>query len=320
MVVPTSWREAYAAQKELGDKLELEIKQHLRLLPKGWYTESRVKEPDSFNQKIETGKVPDFAHMEDFVGALVVVPLPSDVPIALARIGEFFTTDYRRPLDDARTEVPAPEFKFNDIRLYGHLTHDPAMPPTPLESIVFEIQVKTFFQHAWSTATHDLVYKYPNFSWSRSRVAAQVKAILEHAEMSLAALDQLEAIDTFKREGEPESTLNALLEICLSHWPENELPDNRKRMAESLLELCRAMDLTPATFSELMERGRIEFGGHPEGWSPYQCTVDYMSRYAPERLAQVLQDPPTRPSIIHVTAEVLQRVGLTLDEAPRSRT
>lgn len=319
MVVPASWREAYASQRELGDKLEAEIKQHLRLMPKGWYTESRVKEPDSFNQKIETGKVPDFDHLEDFVGALVVVPLPSDVPIALARIGDFFTTTYRRPLNDSHAEAPAPEFRFNDIRLYGHLTPDPALPPTPIESVVFEIQVKTFFQHAWSTATHDLVYKFPNFSWSRSRVAAQVKAILEHAEMSLAAIDQLEKVDSFKREGEPESTLNEILQVCVAHWSNDELPHNRKRMTESLYGLCQALGLTSSTFAELIERGRNEFDGHPDGWSPYQCTVDYMSRFEPETLVRVLRDPAESPKIIHVTTDVLERIGLTLEEAPRSR-
>ncbi|SKC49790.1 hypothetical protein SAMN06309945_1467 [Okibacterium fritillariae] len=315
MTTPASWREAFSAQRKLGELLEAELAELLRGVPKGWYTETRIKAESSFNQKIETGLVENFDRLEDFVGGLIVVPLPSDVPRALEYVYRFFTVEYRRPQNDTDAESNAAEFRFNDIRLYGHLTADDSLPSSPLQSMVFEIQVKTFFQHAWSTATHDLVYKYPSFSWSRSRVSAQVKAILEHAEMSLAAIDELERVETFTRSGEPEATLNRFLQVVRDHWDDDLLPANKKRMTESLAMLSGALAFGPEDINRLLTRGLAELGSHPDGWSPYQCVVDYASRYEPESLRAALCTKLERPRVIHINTDVLTRLGLTPEEA-----
>lgn len=319
MSTPTSWREAYEAQKALGSRLEAELKRHLGRAPRGWYTETRLKEESSFQQKIETGNVPVFSELEDFVGALVVVPLPTDVPRALDYIGEFFTVEYRRPKSDFFADGLSSEFRFNDIRLYGKLVKDETMPPSPLQEVTFEIQVKTFFQHAWSSATHDLVYKHPHFSWSRNRIAAQVKAILEHAEMSLSAIDELESIETFKRDGEPENSLNEYLRVVEEHWSSDLLPENKKRMTETIATLCDALELLPADLDSMLKEGRDELDGHPDGWTPYQCIVDYTSRFKPVVLESALRTTRSHPKVIHVTDEVLIRLGLQISECPVAR-
>lgn len=319
MSTPTSWREAYEAQKALGTKVEAALKGHLSRAPRGWYTETRIKEESSFQQKIETGSVPVFSELEDFVGALVVVPLPSDVPRALDYIAEFFTVKYRRPASDLFAERSSAEFRFNDIRLYGSLAHDESMPPSPLQDVTFEIQVKTFFQHAWSSATHDLVYKHPHFSWSRNRVAAQVKAILEHAEMSLSAIDALESVETFRREGEPENSLNQFLRVVEEHWSAELLPANKRRMTETIATVCKALKLSPADLDDMLKMGRAELDGHPDGWTPYQCIVDYASRYRPVVLESALRTPRSRPKVIHVTDAVLTRLELQISECPVAR-
>ncbi len=319
MSIPPSWREAYRAQRDLGALLAADVARHLKQAPPGWYTEYRVKEEQSFYQKIETGAVPDFARLEDFVGALIVVPLTSDLPAAFDFVSEFFEVQYRRPEKDNWAEGPASDFRFNDVRLYGALKSDEALPPREVDQMVFEIQVKTFFQHAWASATHDLVYKYPRFSWSRSRVAAQVRAILESAEMSIAALDAIEESAVVSRQGDPEASLNGFLEVIEDNWSSADLPTNRKRMTETISTLCGALGLDALSLSELLRRGKEDLNGHPEGWSPYQCVVDYASRYQGDALRKSLRKTLRRPKVIHVTPEVLERLSLTIAGCPSAR-
>ncbi len=45
--------------------------------------------------------------------------------------------------------------------------------------VVFEVQIKTAFEHAWSTVTHDLVFKGQQVDWRSKRLAAQLKALVE---------------------------------------------------------------------------------------------------------------------------------------------
>ncbi|QYG12540.1 hypothetical protein [Microbacterium sp. PAMC22086] len=314
MVVPSSWRDAFKAQEALAKLLKTEVDSHLRKAPGDWFTTSRVKEEDSFHQKIETGRIVEIDRLEDFFGAMVVVPLQSDVTNALTFIERFFETKYRRPTDPTRASHEAAAFRFNDIRLYGMLRADDSMPPSPLDEIIFEIQVRTFFQHAWSSATHDLVYKYPRFSWSRSRVAAQIKAMLESAEMTMDAIDTLEQSPVLPRDGSPESHLNEILDVVTAHWSKTDLPGNLKRMTETLDDLCRTLDLDATKLDNLLTKGRNELDGHPDGWSPYQCVVDYFSRYEPEKLARLLRKNGRQLKQIHVTESILIRLNLRYED------
>ena len=70
------------------------------------------------------------------------------------------------------------------------------------------MQVKTFLQHAWGIATHDLIYKTDDVSWSRQRIAYQIKAMLEHAEMSIQEAGRLaEAVALSKTQHDSEADI-----------------------------------------------------------------------------------------------------------------
>lgn len=318
MTTPASWREAYRAQVEICTLLKIEVDEYLAKAPQGWFTASRVKDEDSFYQKIETGRVRHLDALEDFFGALVVVPLQTEVSDALRFVERFFVLDHRRPPKDDEATHEAAVFRFNDIRLYGRLRVDDSLPPTPLTTVLFEIQIRTFFQHAWSSATHDLVYKHPRFSWSRSRVAAQIKAMIEGAELAMDSIDLLEGSPMLPARGSPESELNSLLDVVTANWDPAYLPSNLKRLTENLASLCSGVGLSTADLSTLLDRATSELGGHPEGWTPYQCVVDYMSRYQPNNLRRALCKRGGRLEHIFVTEEVLDRLQLSEDEAPKA--
>ena len=61
-------------------------------------------------------------------------------------------------------------------------------------SVVFEIQVKSAFEHAWSVSTHDLVYKSSEIDWRRLRLAAQIKATVEQLDTLILSFEQISNI------------------------------------------------------------------------------------------------------------------------------
>jgi hypothetical protein len=305
-MIPQSVLTAHASQVAVAELVEQDMKNFAQHRPDQWFYSSRVKKLDSFAQKIESGRIGDPTHLEDFFACMFVVPMLGDISEAEKFVSKFFEETYRKPLRGI-TGKKASDFVFDDIRLYGHFKGDPALPSSPKDSFVFEIQIKTFLQHAWSIATHDLVYKYDRVSWARNRVAYQVKALLEHAELAIASIEDLEKNEFLGVRGEPESGQNEIIGYLEGTFDSAVFPSDRRRMAINLTALLDALGLHSFELrKQLFESGRQAVGGHPDGWSPYEAAVDYSSRLMPEKLVDAL----TREEGfgIYVTPEVLRRL------------
>lgn len=313
MGYPVSAQQSFRAQQKVASRVEETLQLYLNKAPREWYTTVRVKQQESFMQKLETGRFGDGTALEDFVGAMIVVPVITDIGAAVDFVRDFYVIEEQRPRSFTSTSKPADVFRFDDLRMYGHLRRPRDLPDGPIYKARVEIQVKTFLQHAWSVATHDLIYKYDQISWPRSRVAAQVKALLEHAELSIATIDALEASAALPAEGQPEKRLRRILNAVLADWDRADLPSNLKRLAENLDALARACGVEDV--ARLLARGKSDLRGHPLGWTPYECLVDYVSRYDPESLRAALADSAPRALTIWITPDVLRRAGLTLEEA-----
>jgi len=156
-----------------------------------WHYESRVKELASFALKAETSRVEKISELEDFFGSCLVVENSSSIKDALVIITSRFEIVYQRPENQEETHKDPSSFVFDDLRLYIRIPQNPNRRPKGIENIIFELQLKTFLQHAWTIATHNLIYKGRESNWASSRIAYQVKAMLEHAEMSIAESDAL---------------------------------------------------------------------------------------------------------------------------------
>lgn len=319
-MIPSSVLQAHRDQSAQADALLADVRQLFSGRPSSWYFDARKKDLESFAQKVESGRVSDPTALEDYVGAMVVVPMLRDIPAALAFVDSFFETQYRRPEFDSVTSKASSDFPFDDLRLYGHLRASAELPSRPIDSITFEIQVKTFLQHAWSIATHDLVYKFDRVSWARSRVAYQIKALLEHAELSVAAIEELETSGHLAEVGEPERQQSLLIEYSRTNWDPDVLPADLRRVAMNLDRVLRALPMSIEEFYEICNAGATHYGGtHPSGWTPYQCLVDYVSLFSPQSLKLLLEVGASEPFLIYVTAEVLNRLGLSIEVAPFAR-
>lgn len=239
MKVPGSVRDAYAQCCEWAVPLRDSVDNVLRTAKEqNWHYESRIKTLVSYALKLETGRVRDPLAMEDLFACTIVVPTHASVQIARALIASRFEVISTRPASADKTHKRPSAFDFDDLRMYVHLKADDTLPQRTYEKVPFEVQIKTFLQHAWGVSTHDLVYKGNRFSWALERVAFEIKAMLEHAEVSIARAEDLAESDILKLstpEFEANQTVLTLLE---KHWPDaGALPEDRVRLARTVAQL-----------------------------------------------------------------------------------
>jgi len=313
-----SVRDSYERQKRVADLLKVEIDLLLARRPSAWHVTSRVKSPDSFFEKLQTGRVHDQDQMEDLFAATIVVPNRAELSVAEAFVDGFMEVTERRP-PMGPTKQPASDFRFDDIRLYGHLLSDDSLPGGPIYDMVFEVQVKTFLQHAWSVATHDTVYKTDRTSWARNRMAYQIRALLEHAESAVDAIDVYDASATSASVGARESRLQAVIDFILEKWDPDFLPVSLVRAGENIDSLCTDLKVDAGDFLKKMNHA-IPEGGLPYGLSPYDFAVDVASLHYPREFKRHLTRRDTKASVYYVTGEALTRLGLDIVDAPCART
>src|SRR5208337_1144238 len=167
MKIPQSIRLLYSELLEkniiLKDKVDEKIKSSK---DERWHYESRLKIMESFALKIETGRIHSPKELEDFFACTIVVENKSAIQKAEDIILNNFVLKERRPRSENSTHKKSDSFPFDDLRLYVKWKDDPALRPTGVDGMLFEVQIKTFLQHAWSIATHDLIYKSDSVSWS----------------------------------------------------------------------------------------------------------------------------------------------------------
>ena len=181
---------------------------------------------------------------------------------------------YRKPKVAGETHKSPDQFPFDDLRLYVTLRQNEALEPSPLTQVVFEVQVKTFLQHAWGIATHDLIYKGDSVDWGRSRVAYQIKAMLEHAEISIAEVATISRADTLSVTDKETRHANQLLEWLREKWDEEQLPSDRIRLVRTLNKLLEALKLSPEhLISAVAHDTAAGFGTHLRNLSPYGIAI-----------------------------------------------
>lgn len=243
MKIPQTLRSIYENSKPDYERLSNAVDQLIqgRKLP-AWHYTSRIKDMQSFALKIETGRYQNPGELEDMFGCTIIVENQTKISEAEKLIRELFDFHNRRPKDLAHTSLRPSSFEFDGLRLYVRWKDSPELPPTGLAGLLFEVQIKTFLQHAWGIATHDLVYKPDELDWNTSRIAYQVKAMLEHAETSIAAAKVLAMEPSLKKEDDETKKLGAVIVWLRQIWKDTDLlPRDLRRLAENLLNLAKVL-------------------------------------------------------------------------------
>ena len=124
--------------------------------------EHRVKKEDSLAGKLNRKghKYADISNLTDLVGIRVITFYTVDVDKVAAIVESAFDIDWKESVDK-RKNHELHSFGYNSLHyicsLPKRVVNDPAMPE--LNTIRFELQMRTALQHVWSTIEHDTGYK-----------------------------------------------------------------------------------------------------------------------------------------------------------------
>jgi len=230
MIVPATLKNSYLAAVSIWKKIQNDSDAILEVIAKrhgGTYT-SRIKPLESAVLKIEKNEYTrPFFDMEDMLAGSIIVPVISEIIATRSDVEREFGIDEIRPL-----MVPDPE-KFGgayDLHLILKLKDSPYRIDKSVLNFRFEVQIKTFLQHAWSKAGHDIIYKPKRMSYGLVRIASQIRALLELADNVLANIESAAQLQI-----EPEypkySISKKIIEIMEKYWETSQLPADRRRAA-----------------------------------------------------------------------------------------
>lgn len=255
----------------------------------GYEYHSRPKELSSIAEKIETGRYESWADLDDLVASAIVIPTHSHEPGVVDLLdGTFQRIDLR-----ARgSSKKAPDvFRFDSTRWVGKLRHIDGVERSPgVADTLFEVQIRSAFEHAWSVTTHDLVFKGDIIDWRRARLVAQIKAAVEQIDMLIDGFEQ--GTDLITASSWSELEQRATLRACFvakvedGQIPPELRPKDWVRFADNLQQLIQA--------SAPDRRQRDQH---------FSRCLDVLSAYS--------SDPPRSCSLLQTAMGVLSEAGLT---------
>jgi ppGpp synthetase/RelA/SpoT-type nucleotidyltranferase len=237
MKIPHSIKEQYAnlldryklLEPRVSEVIERNVKQER------WLYLHRLKTEESFYVKAQTRRWA--AVKEDFLACTIVVENTTQINDVVFLLNQFFNVKYRKPEDPKLTAKRPESFVFDDLRLYLTLKERDSNDETA--NLLFECQVKTFLQHAWAIATHDLIYKPKDFSgWASARVAYQVKAMLEHAEVAIAEVESIARSSILPIANKEFEARQTVLLALQKHGV--DLGDSPNRIVDNILSLLKS--------------------------------------------------------------------------------
>ena len=280
MKIPRSVRQFHDDLTNQYEYLKREVDSLLRNRKRSsWHYDSRLKTLESFAIKLESGRWRDQGAVDDMLAAVVVVENLPALRAAEDLVARFFDVKRRRPKSAVESTTRAECFPFDDVRLYVEWPSGLPVPKPKCEGLIFEVQLRTFLQHAWNIATHDIVYKTREQSWAKDRLAAQVRASLEHAEITLSEMDRWGSSQTLARTDHHSRRLREISVLLQQHWEEDALPEDLKGLSANVERLMKAADLSVERLDGALTaeslRGR---GNLPQNLSPFSVIIQALLR------------------------------------------
>ena len=280
MKVNKQIRDLYDDGKPRFDRLALEVSGTLKSKAedRSWFFIARVKELPSFALKLETGRVENPHGLEDFYACTIVVPTTKHIEDAEKLVLEHFDQVARRPPQDNKTHKSPSEFTFDDLRLYVKRRPQVSGKDEDLTGAVFEVQIKTVLQYAWSIATHDLIYKTDTVSWPKERIAFQVKAMLEHAEIAISEAERISDAHGVAKMDQRTEDILSIIDRAKRFWQRDALPEDLKRLAENILSLLGTAKVQVSDLDKLLAQEKARVGLIPRDLSPYAFVLQALAQ------------------------------------------
>lgn len=290
MKVPLSVRRMYEERLAKYDRLKEEVDGLIRNRKKAsWHYQSRLKSLESFAIKLESGRWESEGSFDDLLAAVIVVENLMTLRDAEDLVRRYFAVRERRPSAPGQTTTRADSFPFDDVRLYVEWPPDAPVPKPMYAGLVLEIQLRTFLQHAWNIATHDVVYKSKRKDWSMDRLASQVRAGLEHADITLCEIDRLRHSQALARVDGYTQRLNDIATLLERHWEDGRLPEDLKGLTSNVDRLMRSTKLSVERIDSAIQAEREAGGGSlPQNLSPFGVIAQALLRRERDAMRRLL--------------------------------
>jgi ppGpp synthetase/RelA/SpoT-type nucleotidyltranferase len=294
MKIINSIEDYYYKQLELNRILRSRVDHLIKYHKKSsWHYDSRIKDLESFALKVETGNIEDPSNMNDFFACSIIVENTIMLQDALLLVEKHFDIVEKKPSTPDFTPNAPDSFAFDDLRLYVRLKPDAGQPfdsgPNKLCKVVFEVQIKTFLQHAWSLATHDLTYKGDEVNWAKQRIAYQIKAMLEHAEISIREIEKIKDCTVIAKKNRKFDQLNKINKFLLKNWQRDFLPGDIMRLTANVHHILNGLEINLNELQECLDaESSAGRGVKTLNLSPYCIILQSIINQKPQKLKSFL--------------------------------
>jgi ppGpp synthetase/RelA/SpoT-type nucleotidyltranferase len=196
----------------------------------------RIKTIDSLTEKIETSRYESFYEIDDIWAVSIIIPTLKHEESVI----EYIKNTYDVTVIKKRGETKkAPEvFRFDSTRIICKCLIETGQNPI-YKDMLFEVQVKSAFEHAWTVATHAFNYKSDIVDWRISRLAYQMKSTVEQLDMIALGHN-----DIYENITGSQWTLYDAKELIYSYVkveknkiPDDMLPSNLSRFCDNLINI-----------------------------------------------------------------------------------
>jgi ppGpp synthetase/RelA/SpoT-type nucleotidyltranferase len=242
MAIPTAVEEAYRR----AETSVTAVGRYVSVALSSWCEDNdyiflkRVKRLGSTAEKLETGRIASWREISDLFGCSVVVPTASHE----AKVREFLDMAFVASEIRDRNSTPKPPdiFRFDSTRYIAKVRPEGAMElPPDAGDLLFEVQIRTVFEHAWAVVTHDLVYKADDSDWRRARLAAHLKAAVEQIELIIAGFEsnmEFVATSNHPETDAKQVIVDSFRQLHSDGFITNELvPESWRRFADNVFAL-----------------------------------------------------------------------------------
>ena len=292
MKISNSIAKIYNDKLDLYKILERQINNKIpSLIEKTWHYDGRVKELESFAQKVETCRFNKDEMLHDLFACRIVVDNIKEIRNIRKTIEDNFIIVKVLPLSTSLTHKKPEEFPFDDLRLYCRWKEDVrSADEEAIQGLIFEIQIKTYLQHAWGISTHAMIYKGNDIDWKLNRVAFQIKAILEHVELSIGSAEELSKTSYLPQESIEFKRLKRIYKIITDYWEEESLPNDLTRLVKNIDKLVIDSAIGIGNYKVLLnnivnENKKIKI----RNLSPYYTTLQLLNDYEEDKLIKFIE-------------------------------
>ncbi len=211
----------------------------------------RVKDLYSIHQKLQVGRVRSLPTLEDLIGIKIVVLRRSEIAAAAEVVQKSFQF-----VREKERMTDASDFSYRERHLIVRAPQDYLERNLDLARLVVEVQLTSVVQHALDQATHGFDYKGTSLDWGRRRLVAQLRAALELVDGLLDTMEPSAALLEAHSGALPPDLLTqvAVLEVLTDTFPTEQLPDDYRRLAETIAGWVVASGLETSQLGALLQR------------------------------------------------------------------